>query len=129
MNLLKPYSGYLQSLFRIMVGLAFLQHGTTKLLHFPATKMSGISPMSLSGAAGVIELVCGTLIVAGLFTRPAAFLASGTMAFAYFLKHAPRDFFPINNGGELALVYCFAFLFLAAAGAGPISVDRILGKA
>ncbi|WP_417670060.1 DoxX family protein [Roseibium sp.] len=128
MNFLKPYSGYLQSLMRVMVGLAFLQHGTTKFLDLPATKMSGISPMSLSGAAGIIELVFGSLIVLGLFTRPAAFIASGTMAFAYFLKHAPRDFYPINNGGELALVYCFVFLFLAAAGAGPVSLDRILGK-
>jgi putative oxidoreductase len=80
----------------------------------------------MSGAAGLIELVCGALLVIGLLTRPAAFLLSGMTAVAYFWAHAPRGFFPILNAGELAVLYCFVFLYLAAAGAGPWSVDRIL---
>jgi putative oxidoreductase len=111
-----------------MSGLLFLQHGTTKYLSLPATKISGASPLTLSGAAGMIELVGGVLIVIGLFTRPAAFVASGTMAFAYFLAHLPRGFFPLQNGGELAALYCFVFLFLAAAGGGAWSVDQVLAK-
>jgi putative oxidoreductase len=82
----------------------------------------------MSGAAGMIELVCGVLLVLGLFTRPAAFIASGMTAVAYFYAHAAKSFYPILNGGELAVLYCFVFLYLAAAGAGPISIDRVLGK-
>jgi len=128
MTFLKPYSEQLLSVLRIMSGLLFLQHGTTKYLSLPATKMSGASPLTLSGAAGIIELVAGVLIVIGLLTRPAAFVASGTMAFAYFLAHLPRGFFPLLNGGELAALYCFVFLFLAAAGGGAWSVDQVLAK-
>ena len=84
--------------------------------------------MSLDGAAGVIELVCGLLITLGLLTRPAAFLASGTMAFAYFIAHAPQSFFPIVNDGGEAILFCFVFLYLAAAGGGPLSIDRLLRK-
>ncbi|MDO9499163.1 DoxX family protein [Falsiroseomonas sp.] len=117
-----PYAPQLLSVLRIMAGLLFLAHGTQKLLGFPA---GGGSPamMSLGWFAGVIEIVTGILITIGLFTRPAAFLASGTMAFAYFIAHAPRDFFPVNNGGDAAILYCFVFLYFAAAGAGPWSVD------
>ena len=79
----------------------------------------------MSGAAGLFELVCGALVVIGLFTRPAAFLLSGVTAVAYFYAHAPGGFYPILNGGELAVLYCFVFLYLAAAGGGPWSVDRI----
>lgn len=129
MTFLKGYSGPLLSVFRIAAGLLFLQHGTTKYLSLPPTQMSGASPMTMGGAAGLIELVCGALIVAGLFTRPAAFLASGTMAVAYFMVHAPQNFYPILNGGELAALYCFAFLYLSAAGPGPISIDRMRGAA
>lgn len=129
MNFLKSYSAPLLSVFRIAAGLLFLQHGTTKYLSLPPTQMSGASPMTMGGAAGLIELVCGALIVLGLFTRPAAFLASGTMAVAYFLVHAPQNFYPILNGGELAALYCFAFLYLSAAGPGPISIDRMRGAA
>jgi len=97
----------------------------------PAT--SGVVPPtfnlnSMPGYAGVIELVCGILLVLGLFTRPAAFLASGMTAVAYFLVHAPQGFFPILNKGELAVLYCFVFLYLAAAGAGPWSVDALRRK-
>jgi putative oxidoreductase len=125
MTFLKPYSEQLLSVLRIMSGLLFLQHGTTKYLSLPATKISGASPLTLSGAAGMIELVAGVLIVIGLLTRPAAFVASGTMAAAYFLAHLPRGFFPLLNGGELAALYCFVFLFLAAAGGGAWSVDAM----
>lgn len=129
MTFLKSFSPFLLSLLRAMSGLLLLQHGTTKYLSIPATKMSGISPMTMAGAAGLIELVCGALIVVGLFTRPAAFLASGTMAVAYFMVHAPQNFYPIVNGGELAALYCFTFLYLAAAGAGPVSIDKAIGRA
>lgn len=128
MKFLKPYSPFLLSALRIMSGLLLLQHGTTKYLSFPETQMSGASPASMSGAAGLIELVGGVLIVAGLFTRPVSFIVSGMLAVAYFYAHAGRDFFPILNGGELAALYCFVFLYLAAAGAGPLSVDRILKR-
>lgn len=128
MKFLKPYSPFLLSALRIMSGLLLLQHGTTKYLSFPETQMSGASPASMSGAAGLIELVGGVLIVAGLFTRPVSFIVSGMLAIAYFYAHAGRDFFPILNGGELAALYCFVFLYLAAAGAGPLSVDRILKR-
>lgn len=127
MTFLKPFSPHLLSLLRIASGLLFLQHGATKYLSIPATKMSGVSPMTMGGAAGLIELICGALLVLGLFTRPAAFLASGTMAVAYFLVHAPQNFYPLLNGGELAALYSFVFLYLAAAGGGPISIDRLRG--
>lgn len=125
MDFLKPYTAQLLSVFRVMSGLLFLQHGTTKFLSIPVTKMSDVSPLSMSGAAGLIELVGGVLIVIGLFTRPLAFLLSGTMAVAYFYAHFPRGFFPILNGGELSALYCFVFLFVAAAGGGAWSVDRL----
>ena len=79
---------------------------------------------SLPGTAGVIEIVAGTLIALGLFTRCAAFVASGTMAFAYFLAHAPRNFFPVHNGGDAAILFCFLFLYLAAAGPGDFAVNK-----
>ncbi|MCA1299025.1 DoxX family protein [Stappia indica] len=127
MTFLKAYSALFLSVFRIMAGLLFLQHGTTKYLSLPASQMSGVSPMTMGGAAGLIELVCGALIVIGLFTRLAAFLASGTMAVAYFMVHAPQGTYPLLNGGELAVLYCFSFLYLAAAGPGPLSIDRMRG--
>lgn len=128
MTFLKPYSPFFLSVFRVAVGLAFLQHGTTKYLSFPVTRMSGVEPFSMAGVAGMIELVCGALIVLGLFTRFAAFLASGTMAVAFFMVHYPQGIYPILNGGELAMVYCFSFLYLTAAGPGPVSLDRILRR-
>ena len=128
MHFLEPYAPQLLSLLRIMSGLLVLQHGTTKYLSLPASQMSNASPMTMSGAAGVIELIGGVLVVIGLFTRPAAFILSGMTAVAYFYAHAPRGFFPILNGGELAALYCFVFLYLAAAGGGAWSADRMLGK-
>ncbi len=115
---------------RIMAGLLFLAHGTQKFLSFPAGEHAGTGPaFAHPGAyAGLIELVAGALITIGFFTRPAAFIASGTMAAAYFIAHAPQNFFPINNGGDAAILYCFVFLYLAVAGAGPLSVDAARGR-
>jgi putative oxidoreductase len=119
----------LLSILRIMAGLMLLEHGTGKLLHFPSgTVPANFDLMSMPGYAGFIEFVCGILLVLGLFTRPAAFLASGMTAVAYFTVHAPQSFFPILNRGELAVLYCFAFLYLAAAGPGPWSLDAQRGK-
>ncbi|MFN7169431.1 MAG: DoxX family protein [Pannonibacter sp.] len=129
MNFLSGHTNSLLSALRLMSGLLFLQHGTTKYLSLPPSDFSGVAPLSLPGIAGMIELATGLLIAVGLFTRPAAFLASGTMAAAYFLAHAPQNFYPILNGGELAVLYCFVFLYLAAAGGGRFSVDALLGRA
>ena len=116
------------SALRIMSGLLVLQHGTTKYLSFPVSRMSDTQLMSMSGAAGLIELVCGGLVVIGLFTRPAAFICSGTMAVAYFMVHAPQSFFPVLNGGDAALLYCFVFFYQVFAGPGPWSLDAIMRK-
>jgi len=128
MNFLSPYSGTLLSVLRIMSGLLLLQHGTTKYLGIPVGPMNNASPMTMSGVAGVIELVFGALLVVGLFTRLSAFIVSGMTAVAYFYAHAARSFYPILNGGELAVLYCFVFLYIAAAGPGPLSIDRLLGR-
>jgi putative oxidoreductase len=127
MDVLKPFSSHLLSVLRIMTGLLILQHGTAKYLGIPASPMNGASPLTMSGAAGVLELIGGALIVLGLFTRPAAFILSGMCAVAYFYAHAPHGFYPMLNMGELAVLYCFVFLYLAAAGGGPWAVDRLWG--
>jgi putative oxidoreductase len=126
MDFLRPYESRLLSVLRIMSGLLLLQHGTTKYLNFPAGPMNNASPLTMSGFAGILELIGGVLLVIGLFTRPVAFVISGMCAVAYFYAHAPRGFFPILNGGELAALYSFVFLYLAAAGGGPWSVDKAL---
>jgi len=125
MDLLRPYQTQLLSILRIMSGLLLLQHGTTKYLNFPVGPMNNANPATMSGAAGIIELVGGVLLVIGLFTRPVAFIVSGMCAVAYFYAHAPRGFFPVLNGGELAVLYCFVFLYLAGSGGGAWSVDRL----
>ena len=125
MTFLKPYSSHLLSVLRIMAGLLFLQHGTTKYLYVPESPMSGASPMTMGGLGGLFELIGGALLVLGLFTRPVAFIVSGEMAVAYFYAHAPQGFYPILNGGTLAALYCFVFLYLAAAGGGALSIDRL----
>lgn len=116
------------SLLRFMSGLLVLQHGTAKYLNIPTGPMNNASPLTMSGAAGLFELICGALVVVGLFTRPAAFLLSGMTAVAYFMVHAPRGFFPILNAGETAALYCFVFLYLACAGGGPISLDALFRR-
>lgn len=117
------------SVLRIFTGLELLQHGTGKWLGFPTAPMfANASITSLSGIAGLIELVGGILFVVGFFTRPVAFILSGLMAAAYFIAHAPRAFYPILNGGELAALYCFVFLYFVFAGPGPWSVDAALKR-
>jgi putative oxidoreductase len=118
----------LLSILRIVAALIFMEHGTQKLLGFPASANPGPALFSLSGLAGTLEMVGGALLVLGLFTRPVAFILSGEMAFAYFMSHAPRNFFPILNGGDAAILYCFVFLYIAAAGGGPWSLDRLRGS-
>jgi putative oxidoreductase len=120
----------LLSLLRIVTGLIFLAHGTQKFLSFPAGQVagSGWTFTHPGHFAGIVELVCGLLIALGLFTRPAAFLASGTMAVAYWYGHATKDFFPVNNMGDAAILYCFVFLYIAAAGPGPWSLDARLNS-
>ncbi len=115
---------------RIVSGLIFLAHGTQKFLSFPAGQMAGAGwALDNPGAfAGIVELVCGALLVIGLLTRPAAFLASGTMAVAYWYAHAPQNFFPVNNGGDAAILYCFVFLYIVFAGPGAWSLDGILKR-
>jgi putative oxidoreductase len=112
-----------------MAGLEILQHGTAKILHFPAVaQMSNVQIGSLAGVGGLIELIGGTLMVIGLFTRPTAFILCGFTAVAYFMVHAGKSFYPILNGGELAVLYCFVFLYIFAAGPGPWSVDAARGR-
>jgi putative oxidoreductase len=118
------------SVLRIMAGLLFLQYGMAKLLKFPAVPMfKDVTLFSLYGLAGTLELVGGVLMVLGLFTRPVAFILAGEMAFAYFIGHAPRGFFPILNRGDLAILFCFVFFYLSFAGAGPWSLDALRNKA
>ena len=119
------WSPYILALLRIVTGLMFLAHGTAKLLLWPYVEMfkDGVPLASLFGIGGLLEIVGGTLIVIGLFTRPVAFVLSGMMAVAYFMFHAAASFHPIINGGELAVLYCFIFLFFAANGPGALSID------
>ena len=118
-----PWRPYALSVLRVMTALLFLEHATMKLLDFPPSPFS--PPLfSLFGIAGMIELVGGLLLIAGLFTRPVALILSGEMAVAYFVAHAPNSFFPIVNHGEAAILFCFIYLYVATAGAGPWSLDH-----
>ncbi len=124
-NFLDKYRPQILSIARIAIGLTFLEYGTAKLLHFPhVPAFDHIPPLIM--VAGAIELVGGLLLTLGLFTRVAAFICSGEMAFAFFMGHVPRagSIIPAINGGALAVVFCFFFLYLAAAGPGPWSIDR-----
>jgi putative oxidoreductase len=117
------------SLMRFITGLVLFQFGVAKILHFPAdSPFAKVTIDSLYGAAGCIELILGALLILGLFTRPAAFILSGEMAFAYFISHFPKSFFPVINGGSLAIALCFTCLYLSTSGGGPISVDAMMGK-
>jgi putative oxidoreductase len=117
------------SIFRIVTALLMFQFGVAKLLKFPAVPVfEKVTPTSLFGVAGMVELVFGALLLLGLFSRCAAFILCGEMAFAYFISHFPRGFIPLLNGGNLAIMMCFACLYLACAGGGPWSLDAIRGK-
>lgn len=125
------YAPYVYSAFRMVFGLLFLQHGLQKLagMFGGMPGFNGAVPLnSLFGAAGIIECVAGTLIVLGLYTRPAAFIASGMMAYAFFTAHLPNGLWPIVNRGEPAVMNCFAFLYMAARGSGPVSLDAVLER-
>src|SRR6266850_1328435 len=120
----QTWSPRVLSVLRIMTALLFLQHGTAKYLGFPpVAAFDDLQFLSLLGASGVLELVGGVLMLIGLFTRPVAFILSGFMAVAYFLAHAPQGFYPMLNQGELAVLYCFVFLYLSVAGGGAWSLD------
>jgi len=126
---LQAWSPEVRSLLRIVAGLLFLQHGTAKLLHEPAqaaAMFAHLQLMSLMGVQGVIELVGGGLLALGLFSRPVAFILCGDMAVAFFMAHLPKGVLPIVNGGDLAVLFCFSFLYLWVAGPGPWSLDALL---
>ncbi len=117
------------SILRIFTGLALLQHGTGKILGFPVAPMfANVQIDSLAGIGGLIELIGGILFTIGLFTRPVAFILSGFTAAAYFLAHASKGFYPLLNGGELAALYCFVFLYFTFAGGGPWSADALIRR-
>jgi putative oxidoreductase len=121
------WASFLLSFVRIVTAFGFMTHGTQKLFGVPTVDpRSAVDLISRAGLAGTIEVVGGTLLILGLFTRPVAFLCSGQMAAAYFLAHAPRNFWPVLNGGELPAAYCFVFLYLAAAGGGALSIDAMM---
>ena len=119
------WQGPLYAALRVITGLLYMEHGLTKLLHWPATDPfpagQALPPLML--AAGILELVGGALIAVGLFTRITAFVLAGMMAVAYFMAHFPSSFFPVQNGGDAAVLFSFVFLYFAASGAGPFSVD------
>lgn len=117
----------MRSVLRIVAGLLFLQHGSAKLLHAPAQEMfANLQLMSLLGVQGVIELVGGGLLTLGLLSRPVAFILAGDMAVAFYIAHFPKGWLPIVNGGDLAVLFCFSFLYLWVAGPGPWSLDALL---
>jgi len=130
---LSRYQPAALSLLRFITGLLLFQYGVAKILKFPAgTQFQKVELFSLIGAAGTLELILGALLIIGLWTRPAAFILSGEMAFAYFLGHTFKTgaavFLPLFNGGTAAILFCFACLYLATAGGGPYSVDAAMGK-
>jgi putative oxidoreductase len=122
---LSTWTPRLLSVLRIVSAFLFMQHGSQKLFSFPLPGPQSLSTLILT--AGILELFGGLLLLLGLFTRPVAFLLSGQMAVAYFMSHAPNGFWPIVNRGELAALYCFLFLYFAAAGGGPWGVDGLRG--
>jgi len=128
----EKWTPVVRSIMRIFIALLFMEHGAQKLFAFPAAmdSLNGgtVAILSLLGVAAVLELFGGLFILLGLFTRPVAFILSGQMATAYFMVHAPMGFWPALNHGELAVIYCFIFFYLAFAGGGSISLDRRLRK-
>ena len=129
-RILGRYTEYIYALLRIVVGLLFVLHATQKFFSYPpppngGAGMAHLPPLLM--AAGIIELVCGVLVLVGFFASIAAFIASGEMAVAYFMQHQPNAFWPHSNGGETAVLFCFVFLFIAAKGSGLLSIDSLLG--
>ena len=123
------WTPYLLSVLRFVAGLTFMSHGVAKLLKYPPLPMfAKVELMSLIGVAGILELVGGALLIVGLCTRPVAFILAGEMAVAYFMSHFPHGFHPLVNGGEAAILFCFIFLYIAAAGGGPWSLDAKMKK-
>jgi putative oxidoreductase len=125
------WTPYFLSLLRIIAAFLFIQYGTTKILGWPAEVMpgGGTAPLaSLAGAAGLIEMIGGALMFVGLFSRPVAFLLSGQMAVAYFKGHAGQGFWPVLNGGAPAVIFCFVWLYISAAGGGPWSLDALMRR-
>ncbi|NNL43470.1 MAG: DoxX family protein [Desulfobacterales bacterium] len=123
-NFLSTWSPRVLSVLRIVSAFLFMQHGTQKMFGFPAPQRQEFDILSMSGVAGALEVFGGILLLVGLFTRPTAFILSGLMAFAYFIAHAPQNFWPLLNGGELAALWSFLFLYLAFAGGGEWSIDH-----
>ena len=121
-------AGVTHSLLRVVAGLLFFDAGAMKMLGWFGGMPAGVPMTPLITAAGLIEIIGGTLILLGLLTRPAAFITSGEMAFAYFMGHFPHGFWPIQNHGEPAVLLCFIFLFLWGNGAGPISLDHLIAR-
>jgi putative oxidoreductase len=128
-KLLAAGEPYMLSIFRIVTGLSFFQYGVAKFFKIPAgTMFDKLEMFSLFWNAGIFEFVFGGLLIVGLFSRTAAFVLCGEMAFAYFIEHFPRGFIPLLNGGNLAIMYCFACLYIACAGGGRWSLDALWGK-
>lgn len=126
---LLPWAPRILSVLRIVTALLFFEHGLQKIVGFPPPPQPFPSPLpTMMLASGLLEFAGGLLLLVGLFTRPVAFILSGMMAVAYFLAHAPRGFFPILNGGELAIVYCFVFFYFFFAGGGAWSIDAALAR-
>jgi putative oxidoreductase len=131
MQQLAKFAPQMLSILRIVTGLIFMEHGLQKHVGFPPYPPGGSAPsiLTMSGFGGVLELIGGILLTLGLFTRPVAFILSGEMAVAYWWVHFPRTFYPVLNGGDAAILYCFVFLYMFFAGGGPWSVDALWRKA
>ncbi len=125
---LDSWSPRILSLTRIVVALMFMQHGGQKLFGFPAPQNAPLELFSLYGMAGVLEFFGGALLLVGLLTRPVAFILCGEMAFAYFMAHFPKSFWPLVNRGELAVLFCFVFLYFVFAGGGSWTIDKLICK-
>jgi putative oxidoreductase len=124
-QILEDWTPRVLSILRIVAAVLFFEHGSQKLFGFPPRLDGAPGPeiVSLLGAAGIMEIIGGGLLILGLFTRPVAFLAAGEMAIGYWVAHAPKSFFPALNGGDAAILYCFIFLYIVFAGPGPWSLD------
>jgi putative oxidoreductase len=124
-QILEDWAPRVLSILRIVAAVLFFEHGSQKLFGFPPRLEGAPGPeiVSLLGAAGIMEIIGGGLLILGLFTRPVAFLAAGEMAIGYWVAHAPKSFFPALNGGDAAILYCFIFLYIFFAGPGPWSLD------